>query len=1152
MRAWLYAAILGLSLGLRLLGAGAAEVTLSAQGVRAAHGGHPFLHVVIDAPPYVVDYDGDGSAPVSLDANASHTHQPGHSLASWTWTQGATMIGTTPHIVPVLALGRHTLSLTIGDDNTPPSTLTAVTTVNVYPITAVGGVVATYHPGGTVEAPGAVAFAEVRPSLRVDANAGRIGGSPFTENVVIVLYGTLTVPVSGTYSLQLVGGSASQLRIDGAVVTGPLALAAGPHAIEARVAVAGPGDLPVQLAAVIEGGPQGLAAATVTHDETSLPPFTNGLTPGWGSELGGEPITISGLGFFTTGGGPVTVNWGGLVLQGAAIDVTPTSIKVVTPPGTGVVPVSVQTPNGVSNTVTFTYVPGSNPVSFTSSVIPNAALVLPTQAAWGPDGRLYVASVSGTLAIYTFDDDYQVIATQTVPTLAAVSNSSILGIAFNPFDPPSPVKVYLAHAQLFANDDGLCPTDFSAYSGQVTVLTGPNFDVPAALITGLPVSNHDHGINGMEFDHNGDLLIAVGGTTNAGVPHCDLGGLPESPLSGAILKAQLSKGPAFQGTVSYVGAQAPFSSMDQRAGGQVSVAPGADVTVFAAGLRNSFDLLLTTWGRIYATDNGPDSGYGVASTGPTSDGKDALDDDELNLIELDDYYGHPNRNRGRIDARQNVYRANSATPDPASFIGGLAILPSSTNGIMEYRAQTFNGAMRGELLVQRLNEETHRLRLSADGRSVIAQAPLPVDLQALDLITGPGGVLIGTKHYWEQMTIARPNDPAGGLLVYDIHPWRAPASGGMPFVIGGRGFVPSGTSVTIGGISAALTSVGPTRIRGIVPPKASPTADLLDVVVTAGGQTTTLPAAFRYLFGPGQENTGAQATVVIDPGGPPVQSSTFITGSFRLTNESTRGQLIDRVRIDLSTAIFPDLVFDPDGLAGDSVPKPFTVDSSPGEVGLGGHVLHFPRDGGFDAIDIRFDAFAPGKSLLFSIDVDPTSIRGASPPGPNDSGSVSGLELTGARVTVYFNDGTMLAGRTFRLPGSLTGSGVALGAGLPAAPEIQALGVPSSPSTVGGPSQTVRVAGPAGATGSLLVMEGGLFTEGVPGGGFDLDPFEANSAVAVTEYPVAIPPAGFQDVPITLTKTGGPETGVNYLVAVFRDGAGRTGALSPVLILKLP
>ena len=130
---------------------------------------------------------------------------------------------------------------------------------------------------------------------------------------------------------------------------------------------------------------------------------------------------------------------------------------------------------------------------------------------------------------------------QVVTTIAALSNNSILGVAFNPVDPPNPVKLYVAHAKLYAEGGGSF-TGPAPYNGQVSVLTGPNFSTVQPLITNLPVSNRDHAINGLQFDNNADLFIANGSATNAGIPSIQMGTLPESPLSGAILKALLSKG----------------------------------------------------------------------------------------------------------------------------------------------------------------------------------------------------------------------------------------------------------------------------------------------------------------------------------------------------------------------------------------------------------------------------------------------------------------------------------------------------------------------------------------------------------------------------------------------------------------------------------
>jgi hypothetical protein len=254
----------------------------------------------------------------------------------------------------------------------------------------------------------------------------------------------------------------------------------------------------------------------------------------------------------------------------------------------------------------------------------------------------------------------------------------------------------------------------------------------------------------------------------------------------------------------------------------------------------------------------------------------------------------------------------------------------------------------------------------------------------------------------------------------------------------------------------------------------------------------------------------------------------------------------------LRSSVLFDLPFDPAGTAGDTVAKPFTANSSTAVVGFLGAVHPAPHDEGFDMLDIRFSQFDPGDSLAFSIDIDPSTIKGVGAPGPHDTGSVSGLEIAGARVTAYFSDGTMLSGNLFQIPGSTTGSEVVLSAGLPDAPGIQALGT-STPITVSNPAQTIRVTGPAGATVALLQVEGGLFTSGVPGGGFDIDPFEANTILQVQEHAATIGGGGFVDVPVTLMRTidSSGTTGINVFTAVIKDGSGRAGRTSPTVILQL-
>ena len=305
----------------------------------------------------------------------------------------------------------------------------------------------------------------------------------------------------------------------------------------------------------------------------------------------------------------------------------------------------------------------------------------------------------------------------------------------------------------------------------------------------------------------------------------------------------------------------------------------------------------------------------------------------------------------------------------------------------------------------------------------------------------------------------------------------------------------------------------------------------------------------------------AAAFFEIDPPGSIASSSTFQNGAFTVRNDATGGLNIEQVRIDLSSAMLPDMVFDPNGQAGDVVAKCFEANSDTGLVGLqtsdgacGNPPFATPRDNGFDVLALSFNDFGPGETFSFSVDVDPTSIQGH--PGTNDLGSVSGLELTGATVTVIFDNGTSLVGETFHKQGSATGSSVVLKESGPAKatalaqPTLAVLGLPGPTAQVTEASQTIRISGPTGASVALFILEAGLFTDQVPNGGFDLDAFEANNALGFTDLTGTIGGGGTVDMPITLTKSDA-KGGFNYIAAVVTDSNGQTSLLSNVWVLEL-
>jgi N-acetylneuraminic acid mutarotase len=834
--------------------AGTVSVELSGLG---GHVGHPFLHTVIAPPALSVDYDEDGSENVILDGSQSHTHYPGGSLVGFTWEEGGELLSSAPVAVVAFDVGAHDVDFTITDDTVPPEFLEDHVQVRVYPKTAVPGALATYYQAtGSAGAllgavPETADFAEPIPVLYVDGGT-HVGSSTLSQNVLAVMEAKVSLPSDAYYRFRAFGGAQRMVLVNNLVVIGPVFLTAGDYDLEARFALGSAAEQPLTVELSIDGAPfTAIDAAWVVHDETDLKPVISTM-PSIGTSLGGNQIAIEGVGFFPFD--EVEVHWGAATLSGAALtSVSATEIRLVSPAGSGEIDVTVETPAGLSNVRKYVY-DQAGPVPIQFALASEASAFSPTTGDWGPDGRFYVGSTDGKIRAIEYGDAYNIVSVTEYHGLNSLQAKAIMGLAFDPSAPPGVLRLYVSSTEIFAMG-GSSFTGPAPYESLISRLDGPAFNSPVSVVTGLPTSNHDHGVNGMYFDHNGDLVVAVGGNTNAGIKWPSSGDLPESPLSGALLKARLSLGLAFQGNLTYADTLTGLVNNDQVFGESVDALP-ADVFVFAPGFRNPYDVVLTTSGLIYATDNGPNSGFGPASTGATTfDPTQPQFPDELALVRPGVFYGHPNRGRGRYFPEENVYM-NPLVPDqPGVFRQTLTSLPSSTDGIAEYRSRTFQSQMRGDLLVSKFGGDTRRVRLSDDGLSVLGVDVITPFTGGLDVATGPGGAILAMDHNSNKVRAFVPNDlSAVGLIAHDITPWRAPASGGARFVIGGVGFgTLANTTVEFGALPAVLQSVSATRIVGFVPANPAPTAELQDVTVRVSGLPSVITDAFRYLCAPGCE-----------------------------------------------------------------------------------------------------------------------------------------------------------------------------------------------------------------------------------------------------------------------------------------------------------
>ena len=285
-------------------------------------------------------------------------------------------------------------------------------------------------------------------------------------------------------------------------------------------------------------------------------------------------------------------------------------------------------------------------------------------------------------------------------------------------------------------------------------------------------------------------------------------------------------------------------------------------------------------------------------------------------------------------------------------------------------------------------------------------------------------------------------------------------------------------------------------------------------------------------------------------------SSTNTTGSFQLENLSTGGVRIISASIDTGTAMLPDVVFDPAGTAGDPDGKAFALDSFSGS-GTPVHSFESPQDGigsqdGYKVLRLNFGAgvdFGPGDTMTFSADIDPTSVKGAPGPGPEHSASISGLELIGATVTVTFSDGTVRSVRSGGVTPSTDTNKMSVALLAPDNLATPAIGVPGKSSPFTSATQpVVRVSGPAGASVRLWVFKAALYLDGVPGGGYDIDPYEVNKVITQGSVGATVGGGGTVDVPVTLSRSS-DTGGIHLVTAVLVDGSGRRGSTSDVLVI---
>ena len=346
-------------------------------------------------------------------------------------------------------------------------------------------------------------------------------------------------------------------------------------------------------------------------------------------------------------------------------------------------------------------------VAFAQSQL-GASIVNPTSLQFGPDGRLYVSEVDGTIKAFTIgttsSGGYTVTATETIDLVAQMPNHNDNG-AFNPNVTGRQVTGLLvtgtaANPVIYVSSSdprigaGTSHNDsnLDTNSGTLSRLTlnGSSW-VKQDLVVGLPRSEENHAVNGMQIDPvSGQLLLTVGGTTNVGAPSANFAYLPEYAYSSSIVSINLAAIDAlpsinYRGqTIKYVlptvndPTRSDANGVDVVTAGQPEIFGGNDglnqarltanspVQIYASGFRNIYDIAFTEGGKLYGIDNGGNPTWGgppiyrqangTFSTTPTddvtnrvNDGTGSINEAPLHWITQGYYGGHPNPIRANPD-----------------------------------------------------------------------------------------------------------------------------------------------------------------------------------------------------------------------------------------------------------------------------------------------------------------------------------------------------------------------------------------------------------------------------------------------------------------------------------------------------------------------
>ncbi|MFI1097008.1 IPT/TIG domain-containing protein [Streptomyces sp. NPDC020917] len=188
------------------------------------------------------------------------------------------------------------------------------------------------------------------------------------------------------------------------------------------------------------------------------PPVLTSVVPNTGPVAGTNPVTLNGSQFT----GATAVTFGSAAALSYTVT-TPSAISATVPPGTGTVNVTVRTPSGLSNTVTYTYAPAPTLSSIAPGQGPTSGGTTVVLTGTGLTGATAVTFGSTPATSFTVNSATQITATTpagngAVPVTATTVGGTSGAVFFSYLTAPSLLSV--------------APSQGPASGGTTVVLTG--------------------------------------------------------------------------------------------------------------------------------------------------------------------------------------------------------------------------------------------------------------------------------------------------------------------------------------------------------------------------------------------------------------------------------------------------------------------------------------------------------------------------------------------------------------------------------------------------------------------------------------------------------------------------------------------------------